>query len=241
MAILCIDEGNTRIKFAIFNDNEITTLGVGVEELGKLDFKDFRGIILSSVLADSPTRIFLQNKSIDFVELNHMLSVPFTVKYQSLQTLGMDRLAAVAGCFAQFPNRNSLVIVLGSCITYNFINNKNEFIGGAISPGFRMRLSAMHYFTSKLPIVDWEYEREIEMIGQTTEQSILSGAVLGACEEIEGLINKYQSQFENLNIIVTGGDALFLVSQLKNIIFADPELTLRGLNFICQHNANSEK
>lgn len=241
MTTLCIDEGNSRVKFALFKDNAIASIGIGIEGLEKLNFKEISGIILSSVLADSSSRHFLQNKSIEFLELNQTLAVPFNIKYQSIQTLGMDRLAAVAGCFAQFPDRHSLVIVLGSCITYNFINNRNEFIGGAISPGFRMRLKAMHHFTSKLPDIDWDTEGEIETIGKSTEQSILSGAILGTCHEICGVIAQYQSQFENLNIITTGGDALFLVSQLKNNIFADPELILKGLNFIYQHNAYSEK
>jgi type III pantothenate kinase len=145
-----------------------------------------------------------------------------------------DRLAAAIAGATLYPGSNVLVIQAGTCITYEFINAQGEYIGGAISPGIQMRYKAMNTFTGKLPLI--EHKKFDGLIGQTTEESILSGVNNGILAEVDGIINAYKSQYPDLTIILSGGDADFFVKQLKNSIFAVPNIVLKGLNIILDFN-----
>ncbi len=161
--------------------------------------------------------------------------VPLKNLYESAATLGSDRLAASIGAFALYPNQNVLTIDAGTCIKYNFVNSDNEYIGGAISPGLAMRLRAMHQFTGRLPEITPDYNYE-KLTGRSTKESMLSGALLGAAAEIEECINRYTRTHASLTVVVTGGDGPYLCKQLKNRIFAHPDIVLSGLNTILNYN-----
>jgi type III pantothenate kinase len=120
-------------------------------------------------------------------------------------------------------------------LRFNFINAKNEFLGGSIHPGLKMRLQAMHTFTGKLPLIS--LENNADLIGTDTKTNILSGVLFGASKEIDGIIDEYLVKFPEMNIIITGGDADLLVYRLKNEIFAVSNFTLIGLNHILEYNA----
>ena len=98
-----------------------------------------------------------------------------------------------------------------------------------------MRLSALHTFTSRLPLVDFDQEYN-DLIGKNTNQSILSGTQLAAVCEMDGVINNYKELFPELRVVLSGGDTDFFVKRLKNSIFARPNLVLEGLNKILVHN-----
>jgi type III pantothenate kinase len=167
--------------------------------------------------------------------LDQHTKLPFSNRYRSKDTLGKDRIALVAAASSRFPHQDNLVIGCGTCITFNFIDAGNAFLGGSIHPGLKMRLRAMHHFTGKLP--DLELTEHDELIGTDTSSSMMTGTLFGAAREIDGMINEYLVKFPQMNIIITGGDADLLVSRLKNKIFAIPDCTLIGLNHILQHNA----
>ncbi|MDA9313033.1 type III pantothenate kinase, partial [Vicingaceae bacterium] len=154
----------------------------------------------------------------------------------SPDTLGKDRIAAVAGAQGQFPNQNTLVIDAGTCVTYDFLTAEGDYLGGAISPGVQLRLQAMNDYTSKLPLLKWEGADNPQSIGDTTITSMLSGAVNGLISEMRGFIESYEKQYKSLKIVITGGDSNFFVKELKNGIFADPNLVLKGLNDILIYN-----
>jgi type III pantothenate kinase len=141
----------------------------------------------------------------------------------------------IAAAQANYPSQNNLVIGCGTCITFNFINEKNEFLGGSIHPGLKMRLQAMHTFTGKLPLI--LLENKADLIGNDTKSNMLAGVLLAAGKEIDGMIDEYLVKFPEMNIIITGGDADLLVYRLKNEIFAIPNFTLIGLNHILEYNA----
>jgi type III pantothenate kinase len=149
--------------------------------------------------------------------------------------LGKDRLALIAAAQTHFPAQNNLVIGCGTCITFNVINEQNEFLGGSIHPGLKMRLQALHTFTGKLPQIT--LENAAELIGTDTKSSILTGVLFAAAKEIDGMIDEYLVKFPEMNVIITGGDADMLVYRLKNQIFAIPHFTLIGLNHILEYNA----
>ncbi|MFN3315754.1 MAG: type III pantothenate kinase, partial [Raineya sp.] len=166
--------------------------------------------------------------------LDHRLPVPIKNKYQSPETLGMDRLAASIGAKSFFPDKPCLVIDLGTCITYDFVSAENEFLGGMIAPGVRMRLQAMHQFTQKLPLVAWQPEKDVPIIGKNTQEAILSGAVNGVKGEIYSLKTYYQTLHPDLQTILCGGDSLYFENIKKGNTFAVPKLVLYGLNKILQ-------
>jgi type III pantothenate kinase len=169
------------------------------------------------------------------IYLNEDTPLPFINKYDTQNTLGKDRIALIAAAQQLFPKQNTLVIGCGTCITFNFINSKNQFLGGSIHPGLKMRLKAMNYFTKKLPLI--EIQKSKNIIGKNTEENLIIGSSMATAKEIDAMIEAYKVKFPKLNIIITGGDADFLVSLLKNKIFAIPNLTLIGLNHILEYNA----
>ena len=118
----------------------------------------------------------------------------------------------------------------------SFINANNNYLGGAISPGLRLRYEVLHQQTAKLPLLTKSYPENI--IGNSTQESIHSGVVNGVILEIDGFIEQYKTQYDNFIIILTGGDAEFLAKRLKNTIFANSNFLLESLNQIYQYNQN---
>jgi type III pantothenate kinase len=166
--------------------------------------------------------------------LNPQLPQPFSNLYATPNTLGNDRIALVSAACKHYSGKNALVIDAGTCVTYDFKNEKDQFMGGAISPGLQMRFRAMHTFTEYLPLI--EAEEEVRLIGNSTKNSLQSGAVIGLATEIQGIINEYKEQFKDLTVILTGGDAQFLCKRFKNSIFANSNFLLEGLNYILEFN-----
>jgi type III pantothenate kinase len=236
---LCFDFGNTRKKVAVFEEAEIKKIFVlendSIDAIQSLITEYHpRKSILSSVVDHNPSIEELLAKASQFHKLSHLTKLPFTTPVGKPQTIGADRLALVAAAVHFYPNKNNLVIGMGSCVTYNFINKYHEFLGGAISPGMEMRLKAMHEFTAKLPLV--KADSNVPLIGYDTDTNLLSGAVLGMAKEIDGFIDEYKEKFGNFNALLTGGDLVHLAYHLKNKIFADPDLIFKGLYAISELN-----
>jgi type III pantothenate kinase len=239
---LCLDFGNTRLKAALFVDAELQetlVLKDGVlQELQAFVAKQQpTHSILSSVIDhDQQIETFLKAHT-HFHKLTYQSRLPFTIPVGKPETVGADRLAIAAAAVQLFPNRNTLVIALGSCITYNFINQQHELIGGAISPGMEMRFRAMHDYTAKLPLVSGDWN--VPLIGYDTATNMQSGVVLGIASEIDGFVEAYQKRFFNFNAVLTGGAIPFFEPHLKNGIFADLDFIFKGLYAISQLNAST--
>ena len=191
--------------------------------------------ILSSVI-NHPVEIeTLLEKNGGFHLLNPKQSkLPFTTPVGKPETIGTDRLALCAAAVQLFPNQNNLIIGLGTAVTYNFLNNRNQFLGGGISPGMIMRMKALNNFTAKLPIVEPDWN--VPLVGYDTKTNIQSGVVLGLAHEIDGFISDYRQKYRAFNVLLTGGDHVHLASHLKSMIFADSDLLFKGLYAICECN-----
>ncbi|AEH00431.1 type III pantothenate kinase [Lacinutrix sp. 5H-3-7-4] len=240
---LIIDVGNTHTKIAIFEENKLaekvrieTSNSKAEIENFKKKYRNLKKAIVSSVgKLDQDTLSFLEAE-FKLQILSHKTKLPFKNLYRTPKTLGIDRIALVCASIKQFPDKNVLIIDAGTCITYDFISAKNEYLGGAISPGIRMRYKAMHNLTANLPLLETEIPRNF--IGDSTTSAMHCGVVNGVLNEIDGSIAQYQEKFSDLTVILTGGDTKMLSKQLKSSIFANSNFLLQGLNFILQYNTH---
>ncbi len=242
---LIIDWGNTSIKIVIFKKSFIvnTIIINSIEEFEKTievvikNYPLIKNAILSSVVnhADSFFE-FLNKKFQVFIPLNHLTPLPLENLYQSPQTLGYDRIAAVVGANNIFPDTNVLVVDIGTAITFDFVNDKNQYLGGNISPGLNMRLQALHHFTSKLPLVKKFTQPQKTTIAQNTQNAIKAGVENGIKYEIESYINLFERDLTNFKTILTGGDVFFFEKIIKKNIFAEPKIVSMGLNRILNYN-----
>ena len=240
---LVIDVGNTRTKLAVFDKNNIITVVVvsqsevldGIKELRKSYSQLHLAIVASVGVLDQAVINYL-DIHFNLLVLSHETPLPFNNLYATPKTLGIDRIALVCASVQQFSNKNVLIIDAGTCITYDFISAKNEYLGGAISPGIRMRYKAMHNLTANLPLLETEIPENF--IGDSTTSAMHCGVVNGVLNEIDGSIAQYQEKFSDLTVILTGGDTKMLSKQLKSSIFANSNFLLQGLNFILQYNTH---
>tara|TARA_B100000809_G_scaffold263144_2_gene315700 strand:+ start:4354 stop:5070 length:717 start_codon:yes stop_codon:yes gene_type:complete len=233
-----IDQGNTFTKLAVFEKDKLlfseTVKEISSEKINEFIFdKPIKRAIISSVREPLDQNLL---KKYNLIRLTHLTPLPLQIKYKTPETLGVDRIAASVGAKAIYKDTDLLVIDIGTCVTFDFINSKNEYLGGAIAPGFQMRFKALNYFTGKLPLVVFD-KKQLKLIGDTTESSIMSGVYNGMKNEIEGVINDYITQYETLKVVVTGGDTNLFDLEPKNRIFADEFLVLKGLNEILNYNA----
>lgn len=236
---ICLDFGNTKLKVAVFTNGQlIKAISLGEDVIGQLLLiinqhkPDFS--ILSSVINHSLEIETLLAAKTGFHKLSYLSKLPFTIPVGKPETVGADRLAIAAAAVHYYPNKNNLMIALGSCITYNFINSSHELIGGSISPGMEIRFKSLNNYTAKLPLVKGNWN--VPLIGYDTLTNIQSGVVLGMAKEVEGMVNAYEEKFGNFNAVLTGGDLPFIAPHLKKEIFADPEILFKGLYAISQVN-----
>ncbi len=238
---LVIDIGNTRTKLALFKNGEIifnTTwdelLLANIQKI-IIDYPEINKGIISSV-KDYPIEIkeYLNKSLRHFIELDHNTAIPLKNHYKTPETLGKDRIAAVVGANQLFPKQNILVIDAGTAITFDLVSENNEYLGGNISPGLETRFKSLHQFTGKLPLIC--PNKEFDEIGTDTESAIRAGVQLGIIFELDQYINHFNKLYQNLQFIITGGDAMFFDKKFKKTIFVDFNLNLSGLNRILEYN-----
>ena len=240
---LIIDIGNTRVKAALFKGNTPVELKIysSLNHLlsDGLFIKQAHNAMVGTVVNDLESDIAKLNKIIPTSVFTSSTKIPLTNLYRSVSTLGSDRTSASVGAYYLYPNANVLVIDAGTCIKYNFTNANNEYLGGGISPGIEMKFKAVQHFTSRLPLVEFN-KSFTDLIGTSTENSILSGVLNGTVAEIDGTIDQYKSQFADVICVLTGGDSEYLAKRLKNAIFAHQNLVLKGLNDILNYNSEHQ-
>ena len=236
---LVVDIGNSSLKVAIFDKKLMTSKFIYTNQSLNIFSDLFKNNVIDNCLISNVSTIdknildFLKINS-NLFSINESINLPFINLYKTKNTLGHDRIALVSAAAIDFPDQNILIIDTGTCITYDFKNSENEYLGGGISPGIQMRFKSLNFQTSKLPLstINLDYK----LIGDDTNSSINSGVVYGVISEINGIINQYQERFKNIKIILTGGDSNFLLKKIKNTIFADQNFLLKGLNYLLEDN-----
>ena len=243
--ILVVDVGNSRIKAAVFEEDILLEIFIftKIELEKKIEnilkkFQKVSDLVISSV-GDVDKQAILAFASVVNVNfISNTNAFPFENKYSTPKTLGIDRMVLAAGAVLTFPNQNRLVIDAGTCVTYDFIDKENNYLGGAIAPGIRLRYESLHNYTAKLPFLTLEHPKDL--IGNSTPDSIHSGVVNGLVYEIDGFITDYKSRYSNFIIILTGGDTDFLAKRLKNTIFANSNFLLESLNQTFQYKIKND-
>ncbi|MFW5760484.1 MAG: type III pantothenate kinase [Cyclobacteriaceae bacterium] len=237
--LAAIDIGNTRAKIGIFFHDELINVNYETdfkEIKSLLDSYEVAKIIVSSVNKRYDQQLIIdQLKDYDPLYFNYQIPLPIEIKYDTPQTLGVDRIAAAVGASVLYPGENVLSIDCGSCITYDLLQKGKYYLGGAISPGIHMKIKALHTFTARLPLI--ESKNSAPLVGKSTEQSILSGIINGSVAEIDGMIAEYKTMYPVLKVVLCGGDALFFDSKVKGTNFVVEDLVLFGLNQVLLYNA----
>jgi len=239
---VAIDWGNSSVKAGWFKNGQLVEARhqLSVQDLAVLlDQQPPRAVIVSSTNrpgAQLRDQLNLPPQTV-WIGLDSQTPVPIEKQYDTPHTLGTDRVAAAVGATVVLRDEARLVIDLGTCITYDYVDEAAVFRGGMISPGFRMRFRAMHSFTERLPLVEPE-ETQPPLLGKNTRQAMQGGVINGLRAELNGIMEAHRQNNPNLKVLLCGGDAPFFESSLKPPIFVVPELVLIGLNRILEHNVD---
>ena len=244
---LCIDIGNSLVKTAVFSGQDIvsrlflTTLGIDEVNTLASEYPGIKHVIICSVKPDdSSLADKLRQRFGHIINFTENTPVPVENLYETTETLGKDRLAGVIGANNIFPSSNVLIIDAGTAITFDVVDSHNRYIGGNISPGIGMRFRALHEFTGKLPLVEPQTAVSFPLLARKTKDSIIAGVQNGIIFETDSYISLLKESFEDLKIILTGGYTNFFDKKLKNTIFVDPDLILKGLNRILIYNVENK-
>lgn len=237
---LIVDVGNSRTKCTIFDGCEpvahSSTRKLTAGMVGRLLQRHNinKSIVSLSGYINQSVVDYLIAYANAFI-LDFTTELPIKNCYASPQTLGYDRIAVAAGANFLYPGMNALVVDCGTAITYELVTSAGEYLGGAISPGISLRFRALNDHTSKLPLI--KPSRSYKLIGNTTETCIAAGVQNGVVAEVENYITQTRSSYGSLVVVLTGGDAKYLVGKLKNTIFVAPNLLAIGLNRILEYSS----
>lgn len=233
---LAIDFGNTRKKCALFSRagelylRQFFHPATWESELQALleKYAIYR-IALSTVVPvpESVLRL-LAHKA----ELIHIGQVPIPAQLRMPESfhgrMGEDRIALALGAISRQGGRNQVIISMGTCITYNFINAHNYFLGGSISPGLSMRFRALHEHTALLPLHSYQDIdlNRLPLVGYDSHTHIVGGVVQGIAKELEGMLASYAQNYAELSCIITGGDSQIFAELYANGLFQAPNIIL---------------
>ena len=241
---LVLDIGNTQVKAAVFENGFLTEKkSVSLGDLGNVIDQFLQAfpivrIAVSSVSATQDELELLIDNRVNWLWLDNTVDLPISVEYQSKETLGVDRIAALMGVFNEYAQKNVLVVDCGTCITYDLLTYDNRYFGGSISPGVEIRYKSLNKFTKNLPHLAPKFDPSF--IGQDTEGAIHSGVIKGIEYEINGVVSAYNERFGSLVVVITGGNAGNFANEVKNTTFADQNLVLVGLNKILDYYYQNE-
>ena len=229
-----VDAGNTSVKVALVKNSQILSVHRFAQVSDALTTISDADVVCASVLNENFRQFFIE-RGTSFYQITHQSTLPFKSAYGSMETIGVDRLCNMAAAFKLFGSQNCLVVDIGTCIKFDFISENNVYLGGSIAPGIELRYKALYEHTSQLPMLD--FKSAVSIIGGDTNKSMHSGVINGIQHEIQGMIMRYEKDFGDIKILITGGDASYFEFPQKSNIFANKNLTLEGIVEIYEINA----
>ena len=238
---LLIDNSNTRTKFALDLDGELSewravipTSELSPESLSEhLQGKEFTHVTICSVVPQASEMMTHYFKAPCHC-ISHQSQLPITVDYPEPSQIGADRLANSAATFLTHRGP-AIVIDFGTAVTFDVISEVGAYLGGVIAPGTASLRDYLHQKTALLPAI--KLEEPNSAIGRSTEDAMQIGAVIG----YRGLIREILSTVAlelggQATVVATGGDAALISAGLDAIEHLDPDLTLRGIQSIGRSN-----
>lgn len=245
---LCIDQGNSRTKIALFNEKGKLVKGLMYKSFSSADVERLFSLyriensIISSVINIEPAVVnALHRLSKQFIFFDHLTPIPIQNLYDTPETLGLDRLAAAVGAVTLCPDSNLLIIDAGSAITYDYVSAEGQYLGGNIAPGIKMRLSVLSQMTKKLPRIDVDENELIPFFGKNTRDAMAAGVVRGVIFEAKGYMRTLDERVEKYKTLLTGGNAVYLYSHVQDQVRWEKYLVLMGLNRILEYNMSIKK
>ena len=246
---LCIDQGNSRTKVALMTDEGRIIQHFIYKSFSSADVErlfalyTIKSSIISSVINIEPAIVnALARLSEHFVLFDHNTPIPIKNGYDTPETLGQDRLAAAVGAQQLCPNENLLIIDVGSAITYDFVSENGEYMGGNIAPGLKMRFTMLQRMTKKLPLVEVGENELIPLFGKNTRDAIAAGVIRGVAYEVKGYMRTLREKTTHFQTYMTGGNASLVLNATrssrteKREIHHERHLVLIGLNTILVYN-----
>ncbi len=254
--IICMDVGNTNIKYAVYDGEKLAmSFRVATEHkktsdeyggqlisiLGnnKINASEIKGGIISSVVPQldyTLERMCLTYLKIKPLQLVPGLKTGLNLRVDNAKEVGADRVVNNVAAIRKY-GAPLIIIDFGTATTFNVIDNKGEFIGGVIAPGIKGSLDSLVNGTAKLPRV--EIERPASVIGKNTVTNMQSGIVFGFAGLVEYIVKKIKRELksENLTTVATGGFSEVIAKEISCIDRIDKLLTLEGLKYLYDINA----
>ncbi len=230
--IYVLDAGNTSVKVGLFENGVLKNVR-RVPTNDKSRWNEIHELIpLNSALvlcsvASEEFNVFVHSLTAHLTVINANSPLPIRNAYHSPESLGMDRLCNAVAIHSMKKSTNAVAIDIGTCIKFDLVED-DQYIGGSISPGIDLRYKALHDFTAKLPLIDVHSQESF--IGKDTVTSMAAGVIQGLDAEIKGMMDNYRlAHGQDLTFFMTGGDVECFDFEGKNDIFADPNLTLKGV------------
>ncbi len=259
--IICIDVGNTNIKYAIFDgsnlifsyrvatdlkrtSDEYGSQLVGMLEFNKISAKDITGGIFSSVVPsldytiEHMLRVYLE---IVPKQLAPGLKTGLKMRADNAREVGADRIVNNVSAIRKYGNgKPSIVIDFGTATTFNIINAEGEFIGGVIAPGIKGSLDSLVNGTAKLPRVEIEAPKSV--IATNTVTNMQAGIVFGFAGLVEYIVKKIKKELKTSDVltVATGGFSETIAKETPCIDVIDKMLTLNGLKYLYDLNSAEE-
>ncbi len=247
--LLCLDVGNTHIMGGVFDGDDLrvrfryaTHLVGTADQFGmfllnilhanNLHQSDIKVTAVSSVVPSCDYTIkhtvAMYLRSHYFV-LQAGVKTGLNIKYKNPNEVGADRIANAIGAVQAFPNKNIIIVDMGTATTLCAVTSKRDYLGGSILPGLRLGMESLRSNTAKLMEVD--IETPASYIGRTTRESIQIGLYYGQLGALKEIIQNYRSTVFNaepVHVIGTGGfSQLYRDKGLFDVIL--PDLVLQGL------------
>ena len=237
--VFVLDLGNTIFKVGVFFNGILEKVErIPYDQIEKardiLNANEFTPVFISSVVSDELTKKVCKIFS-NAILFRRDLKLPISIEYDSVQTLGLDRICNAVGTFMTSKGKKTVSIDIGTCIKFDYIDEKGIYWGGSISPGIDLRFKSMNDYTGNLPLI--KDKENAKLVGNSTINSMKSGVMNGIQAELNQFMKMYNEDYQDLMFFVTGGDAVYFDFPLKNNTFVDENLTLKGLYEIYKFNA----
>lgn len=260
--IICIDIGNTNIKYAIFDgdllkfsfrvatDFKRTSDEYGSQLIGMLAIngvspEEIKGGIFSSVVPsldytiDHMCRVFLR---VTPMQIAPGLKTGLNIKADNAKEVGADRIVNNVAALRMYGTGKPVIVVdFGTATTFNILNADGEFIGGVISPGIKGSLDSLVSGTAKLPRVEIEAPKSV--IATNTVTNMQAGIVFGFAGLVEFIVRKIKKELKTNDVltIATGGFSETIAKETGCIDVIDKMLTLNGLKYLYDLNCGGKQ